>query len=533
MGYNTALYVLTLLLCFVLDICECARCGGGDACIYVNRDIGWVPRNESLNQPRPPPIRSDSWKRNDTTIFVSISSYRDKLCPVTLFNMFTKAAHPSRLVAAVIQQNVPGDIDCYEQYCSLMRSHGFSQGDVCPYGSNIKMKRLDGNSAKGPTWARSFGSAMITDEEFCMQTDSHMDFMVGWDSLMLEMWALTENEYGVLSTYVTDSTDFDNIKDKSKGINGLHEVPHLCIVRFHGAGGMPRNFGTKCLRMFPRPKLTNAVWGAGLSFAKCHAEKKVLYDPFTPGIFDGEEWSRAARYWTWGYDIYTPHRVYISHNYKKSQSDPLHSRWHSSSYSPADAILRKNALSRIRMLLHMDGPQENKTAAEMVRRGRYGLGDRRSFQQLVEFSGVDPVRRSTIRDRCGNIEYVPFSEHPLGPDYIPRFDSLTHAPLDEPDPGSIYYNAQSSSFKHPSDKDTPVLRSPMYIDPSARDKMKQKRIDVLADNINQRIAFKPHADKKEKDSTLYGEIAVEMFLFCVILFLCYYCMLPSRSTKLL
>lgn len=61
----------------------------------------------------------------------------------------------------------------------------------------------------------------------------------------------------------------------SPGINGLHEVPHLCIVKFHGVGGMPRNYGTKCMRMFPQPKLTNAVWGAGLSFAKCHAEKKV------------------------------------------------------------------------------------------------------------------------------------------------------------------------------------------------------------------------------------------------------------------
>jgi hypothetical protein len=66
------------------------------------------------------------------------------------------------------------------------------------------------------------------------------------------------------------------------GINNLHEVPHLCIVLFHGMWGMPRNFGTKCLRMFPKPKLTNAVWGAGLSFSKCHAERKVnlFFAPF-------------------------------------------------------------------------------------------------------------------------------------------------------------------------------------------------------------------------------------------------------------
>ena len=71
--------------------------------------------------------------------------------------------------------------------------------------------------------------------------------------------------------------------------------------------------------MLPRPKLTNAVWGAGLSFSKCHAERKTPYDPHTPLIFDGEEFSRAIRFWTWGYDIYTPHRVHIVHNYKVSQ----------------------------------------------------------------------------------------------------------------------------------------------------------------------------------------------------------------------
>jgi len=31
------------------------------------------------------------------------------------------------------------------------------------------------------------------------------------------------------------------------------------------------------------------LWGAGLSFSKCHAERKAAYDPHTPFIFDGEK----------------------------------------------------------------------------------------------------------------------------------------------------------------------------------------------------------------------------------------------------
>ena len=90
-----------------------------------------------------------------------------------------------------------------------------------------------------------------------------------------------------------------------------------------------------------------AIWGAGLSFSKCHAERKVKVDPHTPNIFDGEEFSKAMRYWTWGYDIYSPHRVFVLHDYNISQvrssmflsrikgewflhscqADPLHFGW--------------------------------------------------------------------------------------------------------------------------------------------------------------------------------------------------------------
>ena len=42
-------------------------------------------------------------------------------------------------------------------------------------------------------------------------------------------------------------------------------------------------------------------------------------DPHTPYIFDGEEFSRSMRYWTHGYDVYTPNRIYVVHDYHLSQ----------------------------------------------------------------------------------------------------------------------------------------------------------------------------------------------------------------------
>ena len=73
----------------------------------------------------------------------------------------------------------------------------------------------------------------------------------------------------------------------------------------------------KAARLLGRPKLTT-LWAAGLSFARCHAERAVPYDPHTPYIFWGEEFSRTARFFTNGYDIYTPSRTIVAHDYKRA-----------------------------------------------------------------------------------------------------------------------------------------------------------------------------------------------------------------------
>jgi hypothetical protein len=41
---------------------------------------------------------------------------------------------------------------------------------------------------------------------------------------------------------------------------------------------------------------------------------------------------------------------------------------------------------------------------------------------------------------CGNLEYVPFEEHPWGVDYIPKYDEGTEEYVDVRDPGSVYFD---------------------------------------------------------------------------------------------
>jgi hypothetical protein len=145
-------------------------CKERDPCVYLGRDEGlqWrkLIEDEDPLSPKPYPPKTRSWERNDTTIFVSISSFRDKLCPKTLFNIFTKASHPERITVGVVQQNEDSDIDCLKGYCELIAQSGInfkrskkSKGSAenCPFSSNIRLDRRKASEAQGPTWARALG----------------------------------------------------------------------------------------------------------------------------------------------------------------------------------------------------------------------------------------------------------------------------------------------------------------------------------------------------------------------------------------
>lgn len=53
---------------------------------------------------------------------------------------------------------------------------------------------------------------------------------------------------------------------------------------------------------------------------------------------------------------------------------------------------------------------------------------------------MDTIDRKILSNRCGNIQYVPFIEHPLGPEYIPKYNPVTEEFEDVRDPYSIYFD---------------------------------------------------------------------------------------------
>jgi len=299
--------------------------------------------------------------------------------------------------------------------------------------------------ARGPCDARSKLSALIEHDyrhaddrtyrlqpvrvrDYCMQTDSHMDFSNAYDVGLIEMFHRAQNDRAVLSTYVAAMEQ--NNKDPK-------EVPNLCMITFTSTW---RNWGTKFIRNAKKPKLTNLVWGAGMSFQKCHAELNVPYDPYLDNVFDGEETSRGIRFFTHGYDVYTPDKVLVTHDYEGHQSNPVIHSWGRANQNPGQVpterkakfdnvdwsymdhiaklkgIVQPDGVDRINLLMGLHNVRSRQVVQptadmmDQIVHGRYGLGQARTLDQAYEFAGFSPVDMKMHENKCGNLKWVPFED---------------------------------------------------------------------------------------------------------------------------
>ena len=118
-------------------------CGNGLPCVFVSAH-NWIPYDDSFSYKNnhPPPIKSSSWKDEKSTLFLMIASFRDKLCPKTLFNVYTKSKAPNRIFIGLVQQNLPEDGDCVEQYCELMMASNKGDNNLYIYSNECSYAKF-------------------------------------------------------------------------------------------------------------------------------------------------------------------------------------------------------------------------------------------------------------------------------------------------------------------------------------------------------------------------------------------------------
>jgi hypothetical protein len=161
-------------------------------------------------------------------------------------------------------------------------------------------------------------------------------------------------------------------------------------------------------------------------------------------------------------------------------------------------------------MLDIPGGELDEQKALQLKRSRYGLGDRRTLDQLIEFSGVDlRHKRPTIdgKNRCGNLQWVPFIEHPKGVNFIPTFDETTEAPLDLPyEKSSVWYDphidgagAGMVSREVIQDKEDPKEKELRYAEEKAAHAVFKEEAKQLAGNSHHADEHKRLAAALEED----------------------------------
>jgi hypothetical protein len=229
------------------------------------------------------------------TIFVAIASYRDWQCSRTVESIFSRASHPERIRVGVVDQIRIGiDDSCSKPPHGPCESH--PDQAACGRKAQIDYLTVDASLSVGPVFARHLGHRMYRGEYFAMQSDAHVEFVMGWDDEIIEQWMSAGNEMAILTAYVSGTEDHINVET---GERLSVSRPIMCMSDFEGGAD-----GTRHLRHGQQPEgvpyihdmpTIEPFWAAGFSFGRGHFVVNVPYDQHLPWIFQGEEISIGLR----------------------------------------------------------------------------------------------------------------------------------------------------------------------------------------------------------------------------------------------
>ncbi|KAJ0407060.1 hypothetical protein P43SY_005333 [Pythium insidiosum] len=364
--------------------------------VKLDPSVQHIPLDANQASLRPPPARVPS----EFDIFVGLSVFRDGYrCAKTMLTGFTRAKNPDRLYFGVVDQVNPGDAKCIDEYCKMAAAQWPDKGP-CHYKDHIRIDERLADDSRGPTLARHYQQKLVRNEEFCLQLDGHSIFTNLWDENLVAEWKRINNEMAVLTTYLHHINDF--VKENGDNNAPAGWLPHLCTTT-RGGNGLVRNVGASMIAGSKFPQMS-ALWGAGLSFSKCHAERRVLIDSHTLWMFDGEEFLRASHLWTHGYDLYSPSPLgsVVYHNYSKVPARFEHVKV---DQKKKDLETEMGA-NRFRLIVG----QPFKGQVDTYEMDKFAFGTARTFQEYLNFSGVTFVEGKNDTDSCKQLHWVPYSD---------------------------------------------------------------------------------------------------------------------------
>lgn len=304
------------------------------------------------------------------SIFVSLASYRDDVCSSTLVDLYKKASNPLLVFVGICQQNHPDDLDCIQSTVP---------DEFLP---NIRIIKLNHWEAKGPQIARYYCSKLWNNETYYLQIDSHTTFVQDWDikciKMINQLKSLGVSNKPVLSYY---PKSFGTENDKSL------DVPRMCKSFFNNRG-MISFMGSESLPQTEIPYNTPHL-ASGFFFCESYFLNELPYDPSLDYLFVGEEILHSARFYTHGWDIFTPTENIVYHEYTRKEKPKI---WTDLTYSD------KDALQKVKYLLGLSKNPPPEYIMNNVE--KYGLGTTRSLSDFYNFAGIDIKSKTTFKNFC-------------------------------------------------------------------------------------------------------------------------------------
>jgi hypothetical protein len=296
-------------------------------------------------------------RKKNPTIFVQIASYRDPELVKTLRNMIENAKNPQHLRIGICRQYHPED--------------GFDNLNEFKGDKRFRVLDVLYSESNGVCWARNQVQQLYEGEMYTLQIDSHMRFAPDWDVEMIGMVTQLQGmgiPKPLLTSYVSS---FDPDNDPA---GRVQDPWRMAFDRFIPEGAvffLPETIPSWQELDTPVP---GRFYSAHYAFTVGEFSNEVQHNP--EYYFHGEEISIAARAFTWGYDLFHPHKVLIWHEYTR--------KGRTKQWDDDKKWVDKNNHSHLtnRKLFGMDG--ETQEGHE----GKYGFGTVRTLRQYEEYAGI-------------------------------------------------------------------------------------------------------------------------------------------------
>lgn len=302
-------------------------------------------------------------------IFISIASYRDDECSVTLQSLFENAKYWDRCYVGICQQNNKTDNDCLIN---------INTDNI--YKKNIRIIRISYKEAKGPTYARFLCSSLWDGEDYYFQIDSHTTFTTDWDEKLINMIKeIKEKKLSlkpVISHYPISTYNIYKNEKKVPHIKTAEYIPDIGILKLSAAIYTDTN----------NDYLKSCYMSAGMFFCESSFLNEIPFDPNLDYLFMGEEILTSVRFYTYGWDIFTPKENIIYHEYTRENKPKYHN-------DNKDKFDDKKAIEKVKLLLNKYNDSEDKY-------NDYGLGKIRSLDEF--YKNCEIIEKFTNRNNINN-----------------------------------------------------------------------------------------------------------------------------------